>query len=155
MKNKKFFKLLFLEVIAVIGILTYLFVDSSDVYRLFMGNTQFYAQSPSCDLHIRSCSADIPKLGKIKFNIEPKTIPLMKTLTFRVNTEKDIKTNELDLHIYATNMNMGYHSFTMKKISKKTYEAKGILPTCTVGGMIWNAEVVTGNKGGLFTFKTR
>ena len=155
MKNKKFFKLLLLEVVAVIGILTYIFVDSADIYRLFMGDTQFYSQSPSCDLHVSSCSADIPELGKMVFDIEPKTIPLMETLTFRIKTEKDINTDKLDLHIYATNMNMGYHSFRMKKISENTYEAKGILPTCTVGGMIWNAEVVHGNKGGLFTFKTR
>ena len=155
MKNKKFFKLLLLEVIAVIGILTYFFVDSADIYRLFMGDTQFYAQSPACDLHANSCSADIPKLGIIEFDIEPKTIPLMETLTFSIKTQKDIGADELDLHIYATNMNMGYHSFKLKKVSKNSYEAKGILPTCTVGGMIWNAEVVDGNKGGLFTFKTR
>ncbi|HIP31051.1 MAG TPA: hypothetical protein EYG93_02980 [Sulfurospirillum arcachonense] len=155
MKNKKFFKLLLLEIIAVAGIFTYFFVDSADVYKLFMGNTQFYAQSPSCNLHINSCSADIPQIGSFEFDIEPKSIPLMETLTFTIKTKKDIYTDELDLHIYATNMNMGYHSFKMKKISENTYEAKGILPTCTVGGMIWNAEVVDGNKGGLFTFKTR
>ena len=155
MKNKKFFKLLLLEIIAVAGLLTYFFVDSADIYKLFMGDTQFYAQSPSCDLHVSSCSADIPKLGTFEFDIEPKDIPLMETLTFSIKTQKDIGSDELDLHIYATNMNMGYHSFKLKKISKNSYEAKGILPTCTVGGMIWNAEVVDGNKGGLFTFKTR
>jgi len=155
MKNRNFLKLLLLEVIAVVGILTYFFVDSADIYHLFMGDTQFYVQSPKCDLHTDSCSVDIPKLGKMAFDIEPKSIPLMKTLTFRVTTSKNIDTNELDLHIYATNMNMGYHNFTLKKISKNTYEARGILPTCTVGGMIWNAEVVDGNKGGLFTFQTR
>ncbi len=155
MKNKKFFKLLLLEIIAVAGILTYFFVDSADIYKLFMGDTQFYAQSPSCDLHVSSCKSDIPKIGSFEFDIEPKSIPLMETLTFTVKTKKDIRTDELDLHIYATNMNMGYHRFTLKKIAKNTYQAKGILPTCTVGGMIWNAEVVDGNKGGLFTFQTK
>lgn len=155
MKNKKFFRLLLLEVIAVAGILTYFFVDSADIYKLFMGDTQFYAQSPSCDLHVNSCKADIPKIGSIELDIEPKSIPLMEELTFTVKTKKDISTDELDLQIYATNMNMGYHRFTLKKISKNTYQAKGILPTCTVGGMIWNAEVVDGNQGGLFTFQTR
>ena len=153
MKNKKFFKLLILEVIAVAGIVTYFFVDSADVYKLFMGETVFYQQSPTCDLHLSSCKADIPKLGTFEFNIEPRSIPLMEKLTFTVKS--NIDANELDLHIYATNMNMGYHTFTLKKIAPKTYKATGILPTCTVGGMIWNAEVVHGNSGGLFTFKTR
>jgi len=153
MKNKKFFKLLLLEIVAVVGIGTYFFVDSADVYKLFMGETEFYQQSPTCDLHLSSCKADIPKFGTLEFEIEPKNIPLMKQLTFTVKSTNDV--DELDLHIYATNMNMGYHSFTLKKIAPKTYKAEGILPTCTVGGMIWNAEVVSGNKGGIFTFKTK
>jgi hypothetical protein len=153
MKNKKFFKLLLLEVIAVGAIVAYFFVDSADIYKLFMGETEFFQQSPTCDLHVSSCKADIPKLGTFEFDIEPKSIPLMEKLTFTVKTNAD--TDELDLHIYATNMNMGYHSFTLKKVAPKTYRATGVLPTCTVGGMIWNAEVVKGNKGGLFTFQTK
>ncbi len=152
-KNKKFFQLLLLEIVAVIGIGTYFFVDSADVYRLFMGETEFYKQSKTCDLHLNSCKAKIPKLGTFEFDIEPKNIPLMEKLTFTVKTDTDV--NELNLHIYATNMNMGYHTFTLKKIAPKIYQTTGILPTCTVGGMIWNAEVVSGNKGGLFTFKTK
>jgi len=153
MKNKKFFKLLLLEIIAVAGVAIYFFVDSADIYKLFMGDTKFYQQSPTCDLHLNSCKADIPKLGTFEFDIEPKTIPLMKKLTFTVRSNLNV--DELDLHIYATNMNMGYHNFTLKKVAPKTYKATGILPTCTVGGMIWNAEVVSGNKGGLFNFKTK
>ena len=152
MKNRKFFKLLLLEIVAVVGIGTYFFVDSSDIYRLFMGETKFYQQSPTCDLHLSSCKADIPKFGTLEFEIEPKSIPLMEKLTFTVKSTKDV--DEFDLHIYATNMNMGYHTFTLKKVAPKTYQATGILPTCTVGGMIWNAEVVNANKGGLFTFQT-
>lgn len=152
MSNKKFFKLLLLQVIAVGAILVYLFVDSADMYRLFMGDTKFTYASKECDLRVSSCSVDVPELGKIEFEIEPKHIPLMETLTFSVKA--DIKADKLKLHIYATNMNMGYHRFTLKRVSENRFEAKGILPTCTVGGMIWNAKVVSANKGGLFTFKT-
>ena len=153
MKNKKFFKLLLLEIIAVAGIGTYFFVDSADIYKLFMGETEFYQQSPTCDLHLSSCKADIPKLGTFEFDIEPKSIPLMEKLTFTVKT--NIDANEFDLHIYSTNMNMGYHTFTLKKVAPKTFKATGILPTCTVGSMVWNAEVVHGNRGGLFSFQTK
>ncbi|MBL0686991.1 MAG: hypothetical protein JJV95_01020 [Sulfurospirillum sp.] len=154
-KNRKFYKLLILEIIAVIGLLGYFFIDSADVYKLFKGDTKFSTQSPSCNLHVSSCGVDMLEFGSFNFDIEPKNIPLMKTLTFSVKTTKELDTNELSLHVYATNMNMGYHRFKLKKISKNLYSAKGILPTCTVGGMIWNAEVVFKNRGALFTFKTR
>jgi len=153
MSNKKFFKILLLQLIAVTGVLMYLFVDSADIYKLFMGDTKFTYASKECDLRVSSCSADVPELGKITFDIEPKHIPLMETLTFRVKA--DLQADKLDLNIYATNMNMGYHRFTLKRVSKNIYEAKGILPTCTVGGMIWNAEVVSGNKGAIFNFQTK
>lgn len=78
----------------------------------------------------------------------------MKPLTFTVTTQKDLNKDALELHIYATNMNMGYYNLKMKKVSKNTYEVKSILPTCVVGGMIWRAEVVVGTEGGAFTFKT-
>ncbi len=155
MSSKKFFKILLLQIIAVAGVSIYLFVDSADIYRLFMGNTKFSYASKECDLRVSSCSVDVPELGKITFDIEPKHIPLMETLTFSVKTQPDFDIDELKLNIYATNMNMGYHQFKLKKVSKNRYEVKGILPTCTVGGMIWNAEVVKGNRGAIFSFQTK
>jgi hypothetical protein len=155
MKNKKIFQLLFLQAVAVGAILIYIFVDSADIYRLFMGDTKFTHASKECDLKAGSCGVDIPKLGRVTFDIEPKHIPLMETLTFSVKTESDFNIDRLKLNIYATNMNMGYHQFKLKKISPNHYEAKGVLPTCAMGGMIWNAEVVKDNKGAIFTFKTK
>jgi len=155
MKNKKFFTLLFLETLFVLGIAGYFFIDSATIYKHFFGDTKFYEQSQQCDLHVKGCSVNIPTVGAISFNIEPKEIPLMKRLTFTVATNEDFNKDELDLHIFATNMNMGYYNLKMKKISKNRYQAKSILPTCIVGGMIWRAEVVMGSVGGAFTFKTK
>jgi hypothetical protein len=159
MKSKKFILTLVIEVLAVAFVALFIFVDMKDIYKFFVGDTVFYTQEAKCDLHVKACKAYFPKNEVMSFEVFPKNIPLMKTLTFRVKTTKNLRPKEFDLHIYATNMNMGYHSFTLKKISQDTYEAKGILPDCLVGGMIWNAEVVdnapTKSIGGLFTFKTK
>lgn len=154
MKNKKFFTILFFEILLVCGVSAYFFIDSSDIYKFIMGDTKFYKQSKQCNLHVSSCSINIPEKGEISLDIEPKNIPLMKELTFKVHLQNDISKDNLDLNIYATNMNMGYHTFKLKKISEKTYEAKVILPTCILGNMIWRAEVVIYNIGGAFSFKT-
>lgn len=159
MKSKKFLLTLLLELLAVIVVALFIFVDMKDIYKFFVGDTVFYTQNKNCDLHVKACEATFPAGEVMSFEIEPKDIPLMKTLTFRVKTTKNLRPSSFDLHIYATNMNMGYHTFLLKKISQDTYEAKGILPDCLVGGMIWNAEVVdnapTKSIGGLFTFKTK
>ena len=155
MKNRKFLTLLFLEIIVVLGASAYFLIDSATIYKYFFGDTKFYEQSKQCDLHVKSCSVQIPDLTNMTFDIEPKEIPLMAPLTFTVSTDETLNTDELELHIYATNMNMGYYDLKMKKISENTYQATSMLPTCIVGGMIWRAEVVVGSVGGAFTFKTK
>ena len=107
MKNRKFFTLLFLEIIVISCVCVYFFVDSATLYKYIFGDTKFYEQSKQCDLHVKSCNVHIPTLGNITFDVEPKDIPLMSPLTFTVTTDENINKKELDLHIYATNMNMG------------------------------------------------
>lgn len=155
MKNKKFYTLLTLEIFAVIIVCAYLFLDSTDIYKFLTKNTQFYNQSTQCDLHKTSCNVAIKDKTDMTLSIEPKTIPLMEPLTFKVTTSKELKNDILDLNIYATNMNMGYHSFKMKKIDKNKYQVIGTLPTCVVGGMIWRAEVIIDDFGAAYTFKTK
>ena len=154
MKKRRFMLVLLLETLIVVAVLFYFLVDSSTVYRFFMGNIKFYKQSKQCDLHVSSCAVDIPDLGELRLEIEPKTIPLMKKLLFSLTTKKDINQDNLSMHLYASNMNMGYHTFTLKKISNNNYLASGILPACTTGKMVWNVEIVNKNRGALFTFKT-
>ena len=156
MKNKKFFTFLLLEILLVLGILAYFFIDSSMIYKYIYGDVTFYQSSKHCDLHVKSCSVDIPQFGSIQLDIEPKTIPLMKPLTFTVTLSKELHEDELNLHIYATNMNMGFYDVKMKKISKNSYQAKTTLSSCVVGGMIWRAEIALNHKsGGFFIFKTQ
>ncbi|WP_024955845.1 hypothetical protein [Sulfurospirillum arcachonense] len=155
MKNKKFFIILSLEIVAVLCIALYLLVDHTTISSYFKNDIKFYEQPENCDLHVNSCSATLPSYGKISFDIKPKSIPLMKPLIFELTTQDNILKETLDLHIFATNMNMGYYDLKMKKVSQNLYTATTTLPTCIVGNMIWRAEVVLGDEAGVFIFKTK
>lgn len=158
MKNSRFYTILAIELVAVIAVSLYFFIGSADIYKLIAGDTKFYQSQHGCDLHEGPCSIEVEKKGLLTLEIEPKTIPLMKPLIFKVTTSQELPLDALDLTLYATNMNMGYHTFKMEKKSDKTYQAEGILPTCIVGKMIWRAEVVinypTQSLGTAFTFQT-
>ncbi len=153
MKNKKFITILIIEFLVVALVAAYFLIDSADIYKFLNGEVKFSEMSKECDLHKSSCSVEVENFGKVSLEIMPKDIPLMKELTFVVTSSKDV--DSFDLNIFATNMNMGYHKFKLKKIAPNRYEAKGTLPTCVVGGMIWRAEVVNSNHGAVFIFKTK
>ena len=155
--NSRFYKILFLEILGVAVIASFFFIDQEKLYHFFAGETRFTQSITPCDLHVNACTTILEDGNAVTFSIEPKTIPLMKPLTFRVQTF-GIDDETLALSIYATNMNMGLHTFTMKKISNNLYEAEGILPTCIVGNMIWRAEIVidrpTQSIGAAYLFQT-
>jgi len=156
MPSARFFKLLIVEVLVIGAIGTYLFIDSSDVYRWWVGETHFVYADPTCDLHVKSCEVKLSDGHKVLFDIEPKSIPLMKPLSFTVTSEIDLPSIEIKL--FATNMNMGFHTFKLTKIAEGRYQGEGILPTCVVGNMIWEAHVIFNenkqSQGAIFTFQT-
>ncbi len=157
MKTKKFFKLLVLEIIALVLIVGYFLIDSSDIYRWYVGNTNFVKQSKSCNLHKEACSVTLKDGSIVTLDITPRPIPLMKPIKLHITT-KNVNLNKLDLKIFATNMNMGLIEKPIKRVKKDTYEAEITLPTCIVGGMIWDVNIIA-NKlsksvGAVFEFQT-
>ena len=152
----KMLKWLGLEMIAVIGIGAYILIDASDVYRWWVGGTHFSTPTSACNLHEERCSATLKDGSIVTFEIVPKTIPLMKPLHFIVTTSHEL--SAVDLKLFATNMNMGFHAFSLKPTQKGVYEGEGTLPTCIVGDMIWQANVILNDTheslGATFTFKT-
>ena len=157
MKTKKFFKLLILEILVLSLVCAYFLIDSSDIYRWYVGNTNFAKQEKNCDLHKEACSVTLQDGSNITLSIEPKPIPLMKPIELTVKT-KDINLDKLDLKVFATNMNMGLIEKSLKKVNKNRYEGKITLPTCIVGNMIWNVNIIankpTKSLGATFEFQT-
>lgn len=156
--RKRFLTILGLQIVLILGVGVYFLVDFEKLS--FFGKDKdkiFIKQDESCNLHQASCTINLNDKQKITFSISPKHIPLMKPLVFEVMSE-NIHENSLNLKIYATNMNMGIHNFALKKIAPNRYKGTGVLPTCIVGDMVWNADIVSkgilDKKAARFTFKT-
>ncbi len=156
MFTPRLLKWLAAEIIAVLLITAYIFIDASDVYEWWVGDTDFAYSLTPCDLHQSTCSVTLKDGTMLSFDIEPKNIPLMQPLHFKVTTTTNLA--YIELKLFATNMNMGFHSVTLKPTSTGVYEGEGVLPTCMVGDMNWQANVILNEKnkslGAIFSFKT-
>lgn len=154
--KKRFFLLLGAEILVVILLALFFFVDFD---TLFSGDdTVFVDPNPPCDLRIKTCHVKLSDSQDVSLEVSPKGIPLMKPLSFVVHA-KGIKANSIGLKVYAINMDMGVHKLTLRRVSGDRFEGKQVLPTCIVGGMIWNADLTSSSffdkKGVRFTFKTK
>ncbi|NOX15421.1 MAG: hypothetical protein GXP61_05275 [Epsilonproteobacteria bacterium] len=157
MKTKKFFKLLTFEIIVISAILAYFLIDSSYIYKWYVGSTNFVKQDKQCDLHKNNCKITLKDGSMLELSIYPKSIPLKKPIKLVVTT-KNINLKTLSLKLYATNMNMGFIEKKLKKVGQNRYETSVILPSCMTGGMIWNANIIankpTKSLGGVFEWTT-
>ncbi len=138
-------------------VLGYFLIDFNGIYQSLKGEVKYITQNEQCDLHKSSCTIEIQDGTIFTLSIEPKSIPLMKPLTFSIKSNKDNLEN-LTLNIYATNMFMGEFYLPIKNLGNGKYQAIGTLPTCPVGDMQWNADIkiekATENIGARFQFKT-
>lgn len=154
--SSRLLKWLAAEILAVILVAMYVLIDASDVYSWWVGDTKFVTLTEPCNLHDEACSVTLKDGTKLTFEISPKDIPLMKPLHFKVTSTHVLPS--IQLKLFATNMNMGFHTITLKSSNEGLYEGEGSLPTCMLGGMIWQADIIlnTPSKslGALFTFQT-
>lgn len=156
--RKRFFTILALQITLIMATGIYFLIDFD---KISFFNSQrdkiFIKQDKNCDLLQANCTINLSNNQSVTFSVSPKHIPLMKPLTFEAITT-NIHKNSLNLKIYATNMNMGIHNFTLSKIAPNRYKGTGILPTCIVGDMVWNADITSkeflNKKAARFTFKT-
>lgn len=156
MQRKRFLKLLFIETLIVGLVAAYFLIDSHDVYRWWAGNTKFVIVK-ECNPNTEHCEATLTDTSLLTLDIEPKPIPLMKTITFRVTLE-NTTLPFIEATLFATNMNMGLHTFKLFSKGNGLYEGEGMLPTCIVGNMIWQTNIVinkpTQSIGATFFFQT-
>jgi len=151
-------KSLIFSAIGIVAIvLGYFLIDFNALYQSFKGEAKFIIQDKNCDLHLSACSIKIQDGTSFELKVEPKTIPLMKPLTFSIKSNNPNLKN-LYLNIYATNMFMGEFTLPIKNLGDGKYQAVGTLPTCPVGDMQWNADIrvekLNETIGARFQFKT-
>ncbi|MDD2383858.1 MAG: hypothetical protein PHN18_06665 [Sulfurospirillaceae bacterium] len=157
MQRNRFLKLFFIEALIVGLVSAYFLIDSHDVYRWWAGKTTFTTASQECNLNTEHCEVALIDNSSLRLDIEPKPIPLMKSITFRVQIE-DASLPFIEATLFATNMNMGLHTFKLFSKGDGLYEGEGMLPTCIVGNMIWQTNIVlnkpTQSIGATFFFQT-
>ena len=155
--SSRLIKIFLAEVIAIGAIVAYFLIDSHDIYRWWVGDTHFVQAPKTCNLHTQSCSVILDTNQTLILDIAPKPIPLMKPLVFRLYAPSSGLLS-VELKLFATNMNMGLHTFTLHATQDGWYEGEGMLPTCVVGNMIWQANVIlntpTQSLGAVFYFQT-
>jgi len=147
-----------LPIISVLCIVIgYFFIDFNGLYQSIKGEAQFISQDKKCDLHESSCRILTQDGTSFELEILPKTIPLMKEITFSIKSNNPNLEN-LKLNIYAINMFMGDLNLAINNLGNGNYEAIGTLPSCPVGNMIWNAEIriekLSKTIGARFQFQT-
>lgn len=153
--KKRFILLLGVQIAIIVFVAMFFFIDFDRL--LNDDDTTFISPNTPCDLHLKTCRVKLSPTQEISLEIVPKGIPLMKPLSFIVHA-KGVKTDTIKLKIYAINMEMGTHKVTLKRVSKDRFEGRQVLPTCIVGGMIWNADLTSSSffkkQGVRFSFKT-
>lgn len=156
-KKKKIIIFSIIQICILFGLIFIIFIDKNKILNLFENENLYYEMSNNCDLRKTSCKVDIDENTTLELDIKPREIPLMKNLTFSLKT-KNINAQNLNMKIYATNMDMGVFPFKFSQQANNNYKANGILPTCIIGGMIWKAEIKiqqkTKNQIAVFSFKT-
>ena len=158
MNRKRFFKIFMIEFLIVLLVAAYFLIDSSDVYKWWVGDTSFVTCKADCDLHQEACTVILSDGNPLTFEINPKPIGVMKPLTLSLKTT-NIQVPFIEVKLFATNMNMGFHSFKLLKKEDGFYEGVAMLPTCVVGNMIWQANIIINNTtqsiGAIYTFQTK
>ena len=151
-------KTLIVQIVVIVSIVAgYFLIDFNKVYNSLRGEVQYTVQDKNCDLHTSPCNIVTKDGTKFELEVFPKEIPLMETLTFKLKSSDD-KLENIKLSIYATNMFMGQFDLKFENLGNGLYEAKGILPTCPIGNMQWNADIelnkISERIGARFQFQT-
>lgn len=151
-------KTLIVQIIVIVSIVAgYFLIDFNKVYNSFRGEVQYTTQNENCNLKKTPCEIVVQDGTKFELEVFPKDIPLMQNLKFKLKSS-NAKLDNISLNIYATNMFMGYFNLEFKNIGNGIYEAQGMLPTCPVGNMKWNADIelnkISQRIGARFQFET-
>ncbi len=101
-----------------------------------------------CDLRAGPCVSPLPDGASVSFAIEPRSIPVVRTLQFQVQVEGlDVKRVEIDFS--GVDMNMGFNRPALEKQQEGRFAGKGMLPVCVRDAMEWEAKVLLHTDQGL------
>ena len=112
---------------------------------------------PACDLRRGPCTATLPDGGRVRFELEPKTLPLLEPLAIDVRVE-GLRVHSVQVDFAGIGMNMGYNRPTLAPDGEGHYVGSTVLPVCIRYRMDWEAKVLMRTAKGLlaapFRFST-
>ncbi|MFZ1536414.1 MAG: hypothetical protein WAT23_03400 [Chromatiaceae bacterium] len=118
---------------------------------------QLVATAPlvsSCDLRQGPCMGSLPAGGKVRFDIEPRSIPVLHPLNLTVRTE-GLDVHAVEVDFAGTDMNMGYNRVQLEAVGPGDWQGQVTLPTCVRSRMKWEAKVLLATDLGLMAVPFR
>ena len=109
---------------------------------------------PGCDLRQGPCTASLPEGGKVRFGIEPRSIPVLQPLALSVHIE-GIGVRGVGVDFSGTDMNMGYNRVQLEAADSGDWQGQVTLPICVRNRMGWEAKVLFSTDLGLMAVPFR
>ncbi len=95
---------------------------------------------PACDLRAGPCVLRTPDGESIRFGIEPRDLPVGKTLKLSVELD-GTAADRVDVDINGVDMNMGLRPYPLQSSDGRHFSGPGGLNYCSRGIMEWEARV--------------
>jgi hypothetical protein len=121
---------------------------------LFPKITQSAAVDPDCDLRTAPCISSLIDGARVRFEIEPREIPLVKPLQLQVLLE-GLNADKVEVDFSGVDMNMGFNRVALHPGKKGEFIGKGMLPVCVRDAMEWEAKVLITTPQGLISVPYR
>lgn len=109
---------------------------------------------PSCDLRQGPCTGSLPEGGKVRFEIEPRSLPVLQPLALSVRIE-GLGARAVEVDFAGTDMNMGYNRVQLEAGGSDHWQGQVTLPICVRNRMNWEAKVLLTTDLGLMAVPFR
>ena len=109
-------------------------------------------QDTPCDLRKKDCSKKLASGGEVIFSIEPKDIPMLKSLSLNIKLKGINPTKvEIDFMQQDDALSFGYNRPELEKVSDTEFKGNGFLSLCANDEMKWEARVLLHTDSGMQT----
>jgi hypothetical protein len=105
---------------------------------------------PNCDLRAGPCTSPLPGGASVTFSIEPRSIPVVRPLQFKVDLV-GLEAKRVQVDFTGVDMNMGFNRPTLQVRGPGHFIGQGRLPVCVRDAMEWEAKVLIETDEGLIS----
>lgn len=115
------------------------------------------ALDPDCDLQQNACQGVFPDGSRIILSILPRPFEALRPLQIQVLTE-GMDPQRVEVDFSGLGMYMGYNRPHLQKEAPRRYAGTGMLASCAMPSMAWEATVLAKTETGVmaapFRFET-